>query len=393
MLRQRRLRKTMEDVFGAPYSSNETAVWQSEPTTRGTFTILSTSLITLVLCVWSSIHLNLPGFGPIPLSAFVRRLQWIAIGLFMPEVLVTTARGQYHLAKRISMEAHRTFQDKTEDEESRGHRPRPRKHAWTMTHSYWAIMGGIAADTTGHERFLPAGSLPLFTSSGVSMLLRYEPDLIPDISEDDIKDKSKGGSVAKFLACIQATWFCASCIGRIAQRLPLSQFELCTFAHALCTVIVHILWWKKPLDVATPHKITSSRVRPLVAYAWMASKTSAIPKPKTAGRFSGNQEYSVGRGSEFEAIALKPTALASHQARGYSYINRRQRFTTNPDPTEPKVKVTADICLPGTSFYVNYDSTRWRYSVTTSSGSDKTTTVYTSHGREPAEFHLAPPPM
>ena len=68
-----------------------------------------------------------------------------------------------------------------------------------MTHNYWAIMGSIAADTAEQERFLPEGCRPLFASSGISMLLRYEPDLIPDVSEDDIKDKSKGGSLTKAL--------------------------------------------------------------------------------------------------------------------------------------------------------------------------------------------------
>ena len=268
----------MEDVFGAPYS-NTTTKWQPEPTTRGTFTLLTTSLITLLLCVWSSIHLNLPGTGKdVTLLSVLRRLEWIAIGLFMPKALVITALGQHKRAKRILMEARQTFKDSSTDSSSdpsdtEQQPTRRRRHPWTMTHSYWAIMGGIAADSDGDPdnpggqhssaRFLPPGtSQPLFTSSGVSMLLRHEPDLIPDISEDDIKDKSKGGSLAKFLACFQATWFCATCIGRVAQRLPLSQLELNTFAHALCTVIVYVLWWKKPLDVAarTPSP-TSASVR------------------------------------------------------------------------------------------------------------------------------------
>ncbi|KAK0648035.1 hypothetical protein B0T16DRAFT_327440, partial [Cercophora newfieldiana] len=240
----------MEDVFGAPFS-NETVVWRSEPATRGTFTLLSTSVITLLLCVWSSIHLNLPGSNTDPFASFLRRLKWISIGLFIPEVLVVTALDQYARAREITREANATFRwdDDEHDQEQQLHR---RQHPWTKTHSFWAMMGGIAADVSQHEQFLPKDCRPLFTSSGVSLLMRHEPDLIPDFPEDEIKDRSKGGSLAKFLACVQATWFCATCIGRVVQRLPLSQLELNTFAHALCTVIVYVLWWRKPLDVATP---------------------------------------------------------------------------------------------------------------------------------------------
>ncbi|KAK4167918.1 hypothetical protein QBC43DRAFT_310466 [Cladorrhinum sp. PSN259] len=375
----------MRDVFGAPYS-NETVVWQSSPATRGSFTLLSTSVITLLLCVWSSIHLNLPGTGDNAVLLLLRRLKWIAVGLFMPEALVVTALSQHQRAKRILMEARQTFKEEQADQEQPPAAPR-RKHPWTMTHSYWAIMGGIAADPVG-ERFLPKGVCPLFTSSGVSFLLRHEPDLVPDISEEDIKDKSKGGSFAKGLACIQATWFCATCIGRVAQHLPLSQLELNTFAHALCTVIVYVLWWMKPLDISIPHAITDARIRPLTAYAWMASKTSAIIKPKI-----DSKSYTLGRDPEFEAISCKPRNPPANPPPFWQtdrYTTTKQRLTKNPDPTEPKIIVTPQKCLSGTDFYVNYESTRWKYSITTSSGTDESTKVSTDYYREPAEFHLAP---
>lgn len=49
----------MFHVFG-----NETSLlaagWHPEPERRGTFSILSSCVITLALCVWTSIHLNIP---------------------------------------------------------------------------------------------------------------------------------------------------------------------------------------------------------------------------------------------------------------------------------------------------------------------------------------------
>ena len=38
---------------------NET-VWQPEPGNRGTYGLLSSCVITMVLCVWTAVHLNIP---------------------------------------------------------------------------------------------------------------------------------------------------------------------------------------------------------------------------------------------------------------------------------------------------------------------------------------------
>ncbi|KAK3345005.1 hypothetical protein B0H65DRAFT_573650, partial [Neurospora tetraspora] len=42
-------------------SSSPRLRWVTEPDIRGTFSILSTCIVTLVLCVWTAIHLNVPG--------------------------------------------------------------------------------------------------------------------------------------------------------------------------------------------------------------------------------------------------------------------------------------------------------------------------------------------
>lgn len=110
-----------------------------------------------------------------------------------------------------------------------------------MTHSFWALMGGIAVDPGYSRPFIPDSKRSTLTPNGVLLLLKHEPQLLPDISEGEVKDKSKGGSVTKLVACVQATWFCMSCIARISQKWPVSMLELNTFAHALCTVIVYLL--------------------------------------------------------------------------------------------------------------------------------------------------------
>ena len=285
-------------------------------------------------------------------------------------------------------------------------------------------MGGIAIDPGGSSPFIPNSECLTFTPSGVSFLLKHEPQLLPDIPEAEVKDKSKGGSFTKFVACIQATWFCLSCIGRLAQKKPISMLELNTFAHAFCTVIVYIIvrslslrnlpdlcrdiytdpeqfqWWRKPLDIERPLIVREDRMRRLLAYMWMASKTSCIPKPP---RPSGsNSSICVGRDPEFEAI-VDDKASGADVATGSEALNARQRasLTVSPAATLTNtedvsipipgiVLVTTTQGLPGTGFRVNGESTRWREDTSWTTGQGLEATVHHHTSYKPAVFTLKP---
>ena len=115
-------------------------------------------------------------------------------------------------------------------------------------------MGGFAFDTSNAEQnFLPGGRKRVALSgSGVCSLSEVNPNLLPNIPMDQISDKSKSDTLAKILVCLQAIWFCAQCISRVAAGLSISLLELNTFAHALFALCAFILWWEKPHDVIEP---------------------------------------------------------------------------------------------------------------------------------------------
>jgi hypothetical protein len=265
-----------------------------------------------------------------------------------------------------------------------------------MTHSFWAIMGGISIDSKDSEPFIPDSQRSTLTANGVSLLLKHDPQLLPDISEEEVKDKSKESSFTKLVAFVQAAWFCLSYIARISQRLPVSLLELNTFAHALCTLIVYVLWWKKPLNIEQPLLIHEDRMRPLLAYMWMASKTSCIPKPRNSG---GTR---VGRDPEFEAIIDERTSSGA-TATGNEISNAVQSESRSNAPpvldssTEaldrtyrPSFTVTTSQALPGTGFKANGNSTRWKVEITRSSGGGTSGGFYTDVHYKPAVFNLTP---
>lgn len=121
------------------------------------------------------------------------------------------------------------------------------KRAWPprggQCHNYFAIMGGFAFDTevSGCD-ILPQGRTRItLTGAGVLALAEFVQQRLPRISVADIDDKSKANRLAKTIAVVQAAWFTAKCITRLAVRLSISLLELNIFSHAICTLVTYIL--------------------------------------------------------------------------------------------------------------------------------------------------------
>lgn len=84
-------------------------------------------------------------------------------------------------------------------------------------------MGGIALNV-GHdlpesEKFLPSESsgTVFLDRKAIPVLLAHDDkgrQELPNLSEEEIKSKSKANGLAKTLVCIQVSWFIAQCLTR-----------------------------------------------------------------------------------------------------------------------------------------------------------------------------------
>ena len=74
----------------------------------------------------------------------------------------------------------------------------------------------------------------------------------PNITVEEIKDRSKADGFSKMIALGQTLWFVAQCISRRAQHLDLTLIELLTLSLAVLNGLMYFLWWNKPLDVRCP---------------------------------------------------------------------------------------------------------------------------------------------
>lgn len=156
-------------------------------------------------------------------------------------------------------------------------RKRLRRHPFTLVHAFYATMEGFAFtdafDEDGNWLCRPVK----LTAEGIQFLMKYDPDLIPDLPRIWIKDKSKSNSLGKALLIVQVVWFCMNCASRLAERLPLSLLEVSTLAQGLFTLSSYVMWWSKPLNIAEPTWISMDDGRAQDAYALMfvASPTAA----------------------------------------------------------------------------------------------------------------------
>lgn len=100
------LATVVADVAHASSEANDTVVyskWEPEPRGRGTMGILLSCIITLSICVWTSIHLNVVT-DPTPSRMFLMKFGWMLAGIFTPEVTLYIAFRQLVDAKMLLRE-------------------------------------------------------------------------------------------------------------------------------------------------------------------------------------------------------------------------------------------------------------------------------------------------
>ncbi|KAF2141460.1 uncharacterized protein K452DRAFT_272338 [Aplosporella prunicola CBS 121167] len=306
----------MFNVFGD--RAENTTTWRPEPQYRGTYSILSSCILTLVLCVWTVVHLNLPEHGEKQWWQMYRKVGWLIVGLFAPELVAFSAFQQWRDARSLTKTMVSHFRGKQSQplpswvkivrkimilcgfrsrdyfkEES----PSQMRHIWTDVHSFYAVMGGFAIQPTDiSTNFLASNQMRMtVTPRAIDFIAKREPDLIPYISLKEIQDKSKASALAKAIVLFQASWFVCQCITRLTQHLSVSLLELNTFGHYICALLIAFLWWHKPLDVGEPTLLRNSASQELPALLYMAENRWRLAS------LALKESYKLGKyGDKFE---------------------------------------------------------------------------------------------
>jgi len=128
-----------------------------------------------------------------------------------------------------------------------------------MAHGHLVVMGGISTvDPSVEDDGQVDPRSPVLTFERYTKTVKEREKLerkLRKISEEDIKDRSKGDILSKLIAILQTTWFILQCIARGQQKLTLTELELVTLALASLNAITYVFWWHKPLGVQVPIRI------------------------------------------------------------------------------------------------------------------------------------------
>lgn len=246
-----------------PISGDEEVGWQSGSCYRGTWDIVSTCLSTIIACTWSIQHLNIPATDDGRWKKGGRKVKWMMITVLFPELVLIHAMLEFYMAwsalrlmgkEQKSVEwpwwaqmpsfswlpSHCRDPDaKDKDPESQDGTDESGKR-WTLTQCYFANMGGFIYTAKG-KRFLVTAQ-QLAKVGGLSYAS-------PEITEEDIEDKSKQDLLAKLIAAIQILQLILSIITRHMEGLQFSQLETVTLSFAICGVLIYCAYFYKPQNI------------------------------------------------------------------------------------------------------------------------------------------------
>ena len=206
--------------------------WTPSPNGRGTIDILTSSCITLVLCSWTVLCLNV---FPSHFSWWkrgYRKLLMACMTFAAPETTFQLAIGQWSSARR-SMEAfrHSGYGD------------------WSITHAFFADMGGFVL----HPRLSTTEdwvSFPVNARQVHYLVVNgYLPYSAVGIDKDIIADKNKVDGFLRVITCFQILWYLISTVSRAVQGLAITVLELATVGFILCTLGTYFFWFHKPVDI------------------------------------------------------------------------------------------------------------------------------------------------
>ena len=270
------------------YNATETAAgasphlsrgWIPQPNGRGTLDILESCLATIILCTWSVLFLNVPAEHEGSWEAFQAKARWMLFTVFFPEVLTGVAAEQW----RSACQAVEDFAQLKRDWEaalgsgssSKGN-PRTennlarfQRSPWTMRHAFFADMGGVHLKCPEYSTF-PVNSHQLV------YLVAHNHIEYPEIKAKAIWDRNKADSFSRILTLVQIIWFMIQAIGRWAQHLALSTFELSCLAFIFCSINTFFFFRHKPRDVETPSLLACN-----ATIAEILAEAGDRPKPYT----------------------------------------------------------------------------------------------------------------
>ena len=125
---------------------------------------------------------------------------------------------------------------------------------WQQCHGFFALMGGFALVIDGQ-------STHTLRPNELQSLSDSDRINFPEITENEIQDRSKSDSLSKGIVVVQTGWFALQCIARHVERLPVTQVEMMTLTFAMNNFATYWFWWNKPKSPSSPPPDSQTKSR------------------------------------------------------------------------------------------------------------------------------------
>jgi hypothetical protein len=259
------LNVTLTQLRSSNSSETLTQGWTPSPSGRGTIDIIWSCLVTIFLCSWSVLCLQVPSEQDSRFDILWRRSWLTALCALGPEFTFQLALGQWSSARQSVKDFNRS-----------------KFPEWTMKHAFYADSGGFFLKTPDFKP-IPVDAKQLL------YLIDHEYVGYPTLSEHDIDAKNKVDVLLRAISIGQTTWFIIIMAARSAQGLFITGMELTTAAFILCSFGTSYCWWNKGADVAVP--IILSTETTMVDILKDAGDAAAAPYHRTPLDFISREEW------------------------------------------------------------------------------------------------------
>ncbi|CAF9931386.1 MAG: hypothetical protein GOMPHAMPRED_005907 [Gomphillus americanus] len=249
-----------------------TAGWTSSPNVRGTTDILFSCFLTIFLCCWVTLCVNVPPPG----SGFWDRLKRKILVFFEtlsgPEFIFHTSLSQYLTAKKSVKEFEKVgFKN------------------WTIKHGFFCCAGGFRLNPPDFVSFpLNMDQIHYLVCHGYIDYDKVHLDL------EDIEDRNKFDSLSRIITSVQLTWFLVNVIARSVAGLSVTTLELSTCGFIFCTLGSYLAWRHKPQDVTRSVELVLKNNKTMADILTEAGPIAALPYEYTPMDFARSEPHWFG---------------------------------------------------------------------------------------------------
>ncbi|KAK3943220.1 hypothetical protein QBC46DRAFT_377836 [Diplogelasinospora grovesii] len=248
--------------------------WAPAPEYRGTSSILWSCMLTIVACVYTALHLNIPAknLRGSEWRLGAHKALWALAALLVPELVLYIAASQFFNAWWLQRKLNELLLSIPAEE-------RVLSVPVSLKYCFFVVMGGMQVpidDLCDKHDEQDHGQLMTLSYKGVWQLAKLGHFL--PASDAMIDDRSKASVLQKCLVLLQVSWMALNCVIRRAYGLPLTLLEIHTMVHVVCAAVMYAFLFEKPLDILEPEVLDSSSWQNALALmVQLSSETECYP--------------------------------------------------------------------------------------------------------------------